>query len=73
MKFYPYKKWGGGGRAERVLAMLKGGDTKSFAVVLTWELEILAILIGGLKKFYSVLSGLDPRFSHFVASPPPSL
>ena len=30
MKFYPYEKGGGG--AEKVLAMLKGG-TKSFGVV----------------------------------------
>ena len=27
MKFYPYEK-GGGGRAEKVLAMLKGGHNK---------------------------------------------
>ena len=34
--------------------MLKGGwGTKSFEVVLTWELEVLAIVIGegGRKKF----------------------
>ena len=31
MKFYPYEKWG---RAEKVLAMLKGGGGhKSFGVV----------------------------------------
>ena len=29
--------------------MLKGG-TKSFEVVLTWELEVLAILMGGGRK-----------------------
>ena len=50
MKFYPYKRKG-----EQVffLAVLKGGGTKSCEVVLTWELEILAIVIGGggLKKF----------------------
>ena len=38
VKFYPYKKCGGGGRAETVLAMLRGG-TQSFGVVLMRELE----------------------------------
>ena len=51
MKFYPYKRKG-----EQIffLAVLKGGGgTKSCEVVLTWELEILAIVIGGggRKKF----------------------
>ena len=49
MKFYPYKRKG-----EQILflAVLKGGGTKSCEVVLTWELEILTILItGGHKKF----------------------
>ena len=32
MKFYPYVKGGG---AEKVLAMLKGGGTKSLGVVFT--------------------------------------
>ena len=38
VKFYPYKR--------------KGGGTKSCEVVLTWELEILAIVIkgGGAQK-----------------------
>ena len=40
------KMWGGG--AEKVLAMLKGGTT-SFEVVLTHELEVLAILKGVQK------------------------
>ena len=37
--------------AEKVLAMLKGGTT-GFEVVLTWELEVLAILMegGGMQK-----------------------
>ena len=39
-KFYPYKKGG----PENILAMLKDGTT-SFEVVLTQELEVLAILI----------------------------
>ena len=42
-----------GGGAEKVLAMLKGG-TKSFEVVLTRELEVLAIVMGGgRKKFWT--------------------
>ena len=52
MKFYPCEKGGGG--AEKVLAMLKPsltssvkGGTKRFEVVLTGELEALAILMGG--------------------------
>ena len=70
MKFYPCKK---------------GGDRIFFSraeVVLIWELEILAIVMGGVqkdstlqngrrKKFYPVLRGgtkvSDPPFSHFVA------
>ena len=61
MKIYSYKKvWGGGG-AENVLAMLKGG-TKSFAVVFTQKLEVLVIRKegGGAQKVS------DPRFSDFV-------
>ena len=81
VKFYPYRKEGGGGE------MLKGWGTKSFEVVLTQELEVLAIVMGGgrkkfppskgggRKKFYPVLRGVqkvsDPRFSHFVAPPLP--
>ena len=50
VKFYPYKKRGGG--AERGLAMLKAGATKSFEVVLTQELKVVAIVIGmGCKMF----------------------
>ena len=38
--------------------MLKGGGTTCFEVVLTRELEVLAILLGGGgEKFYPVLSG----------------
>ena len=59
----------------------EGGATTSFDVVITCELEVLAILKGGggvCKKFYpvSVLRGLgaqkvsEPRFPHVV--PPPS-
>ena len=51
MKFYPYKRKG-----EQIFfcrAEGGGGVTKSCEVVLTWELEILAIVIGGggRKKF----------------------
>ena len=52
---------GGGGASEvlplqkrewkNVLAMLKWGDKKSFEVVLTWRLEVLAIVMGGAQKF----------------------
>ena len=41
-KVLPLQK-GGGGRK----AMLKGGGTTYFEVILTQELEVLAILIGG--------------------------
>ena len=39
--------------------MLKGGGGghKSFEVVLTWELELLAILMGEHKKFPSFKGG----------------
>ena len=46
VKFYLYKKVG----AERVLAMLKVGGHKTFDVVLTWEHEFVAILMGGGRK-----------------------
>ena len=41
-----------GGGAEKVLAMLKGGGggTKTFGVVFTWYLEVLAILKGGVQN-----------------------
>ena len=44
MKFCPYKKREGG--AEKVLAILKAGGTTSFELVLTRELNVLAILKG---------------------------
>ena len=48
----PLHKVGGGGVAEKVLAMLKRG-TQSFEVVLVWELEVLAIvMVGGPKGFH---------------------
>ena len=58
VKFYPYEKGGGGG-AEKVLAMLKGG-TKSFHS-----------LKGGSRSFTILRQKvLDPRFSSFVAPTP---
>ena len=78
VKFYPYEKGRGGGG---VLAMLKGG-TKSFGVVFTQKLEVLAILKlkkfplfkrGGAKSF-TVLRGGAKSFgpANFpFCSPPP--
>ena len=42
VKFYPYKK-----RGTKSLSRAEGGVTTSYKVVLTQELEILAILTGG--------------------------
>ena len=65
---------------------MKGGGTQRFEVVLTRELEVLDILMGGAKLFHhlkgcekscSVLRGkgaqtfLEPQFSNFVDTPPP--
>ena len=49
VKFYPYEKGG----SEKVFTMLNeggGGSTTSFEEVLTRELEVLAIVMGGRKK-----------------------
>ena len=84
----PLQKKEGGGGKETVLALLKGGGdgTTSFEVVLTHELDALAILKAGTKSFHPIKRGwvqtvlpisrgvgqkvLDPRFPHFVAPPP---
>ena len=63
-----------GVEADMILAMLQGGTT-SFGVVLTRELEVLAILNVGPKTFYPVLRGWrqkvsDPLFSRSVAPSP---
>ena len=65
--------------------MLKGRGHTCFEVVLTWELEDLAILKGGATSFNSLKGGggvlpcigggrsqtvLNPQFSHFVCPPP---
>ena len=63
----PLQKRGGGVGSFSHAEGRGGGDTNIFEVVLTQELEVLAILIP--SKFYPVLSGA--RCSHFVASRPP--
>ena len=74
MKFYPYEKGGGGS-----FSHAEGGGIKSFEVVLTRELEVLAIVLGGAKMFppfkrgggrkhfYPVLKGGRKKFQtqHF--------
>ena len=73
---FTLQKDGGGGGSFTHAA---GGHT-SFEVVVIWELEVLAILMGGAKRFHSLRRGRksfypvlraqkvsDPRFSHFVA------
>ena len=47
-KFYPNKNGGGGD-----LAMLTGGGRTSFEIVLTWEINVLAMLKERRKKFLS--------------------
>ena len=53
--------------AKRVLAMLNGeGDTNSFGEVLTWELEVLAVLKGvggGRKSFRPLKVGVGKSFT----------
>ena len=54
-----------------VLAILKGGTT-SFGVFLTQELEVLAILKGGvIKGFHPLEGGGGQNVSHWFCSPPP--
>ena len=47
MKFYPYKKRGGGRSFSHAEG---GGGTNSFGVVIMRKLEVLAILKGGAQK-----------------------
>ena len=83
VNFCPYEKGGG----EKVLAMLKGGGTKSFGVVCMRKLEVLAIIKGGLKGFNTLKRGgtkgftvlrrgganiFEPAISPFCSPPPPS-
>ena len=51
MRFYPYKKDGGGKGFSRA----EGGHNKFREVVLTQELEVLAILMGGRGQKVSTL------------------
>ena len=56
MKFYPYKGGGGGGKS---FSHTEGG-TESFEEVLTQELEVLAIVMGGggvAKSFHPLKVG----------------
>ena len=87
-----YKTRGGGKSSftptksgvEKSFSHARGEGTNSFEVVLTWELEVLAILKGGTKsfhplkwgweKFYTVLrwtqKGFGPAISPFCSPPP---
>ena len=81
VKFNPYEK------GQKSFNHAEGRDTKRIEVVLTHEPKVLAILMGGGghgkfhprgdKEVLPCLEGggglkvLDPRFSHFVAPPPP--
>ena len=79
--FTPMRRGGG-----KSFSHAEGGGTKSFGVVFMRKLEVLAILMGERIKFplferggaksFTLSSGgaqkvSDPRFSHFVAAPPP--
>ena len=72
MKFYPYKKRGGGVRS---FSHPEGQNTKGFGVVLTWVLEVLTILKrgGNRKRFPPFKRGLlwskdDIHFLHLSHS-----
>ena len=64
----------GRGGASEVLPLPKGGSrnssfshaeaggTQGFEVVLTWELEVLAILMGGTTSFHPLKGGGRKRF-----------
>ena len=55
MKFYPYLMGGGGGQCRR-------GYTQSFGMILTGELEFLAILNGGGgRKTFPPFKRGDPK------------
>ena len=80
MKFYPYEKGG----AEKVLAILEGGGHNkfwgsfySFSHIVGGH-EKFPLFKRGTRKVLPCLGGggearkvSDPRFSHFVAPPPP--
>ena len=57
VKFYPYKKWG----ETKVIPMLNskgGGTNKFFWGVLTWELQVLAILKGHTNIVHPLKGGV---------------
>ena len=62
VNFYPYKKGGGG---KSFICAEGGGGTKSFEVILMWDLEVLAIVMGGGRKKFR-----PPIFS-FCSLPSP--
>ena len=53
VKFNPYKM--GGGVVRKCYRYAEGGDTKSFQIVLTRELKVLAILMVGGAQNVSTL------------------
>ena len=63
VRFYPYKKIKEGGGCRKSSSHAEGGGGKqSFEVVLTWELQVLAVLIlgaGGWRKKF-------PTFKKFM-------
>ena len=78
VKVLPLQKKGDGQKKSK--SCWRGAGIRSFKVVLTWELEVLAILMGGIKsfhplkgdceKFYPVLEFWTPDFPIFVAPLP---
>ena len=67
MKFYPYEKGGGGG-AEKVLAILKGGAQQVFwgkFYPVAWSFRHVKFYPyekAGREKFYPVLKGWRKKF-----------
>ena len=59
--FTPMKRWwwGGGGG---VFSHAEGEVTNSFGLVLTWELDVLAILKGDAKSYYPLKGGGHDKF-----------
>ena len=79
MKFYPYKNEGGGGVAEKVLAMLNRGrgHTQFWGSFFAVALEVLAIMKGARKTFPPFKKGgitsFGPVIFPFCGLPSPSL
>ena len=73
VKFYPPRKGGRGGKSFSHPEG-GGGGTKGFEVVLTRELDVLAIVMGGRKKFPPFKTGGTTSFGPAIfpfCSPPP--